>query len=496
MIRLDDEARTWGQMRDRAAQVANALVQAGVQPQDRIAYIDKNAMEYFELLFGGTMINAVLVAVNWRLAAPEMAYIVNDAEAKVLVVDEFFAEQLSAMIEEGLEHNPQIIVIGAAGDHRSYADWVDGQSTVDPAVEPKPGDVCLQMYTSGTTGLPKGAQLTNANFTALVDAAASWAMSDDSVNLCAMPLFHIGGAGWALFGMAKGASTILVRDLDPGTALQLIEDRKISHAFLVPAVLQFLQLMPRDGIDLSSMKLIAYGASPITEEVLVGSMEMFGCDFVQVYGLTETTGAVTQLMPEDHDPGGPRQHLLRSAGAPLPGVTLKIVDADTGESLPDGEVGEVWIHSPANMLGYWRLPEATEKALPGGGWFCSGDAGYLEDGYLFIHDRVKDMIISGGENIYPAEIENVMMSHDAVGDVAVIGVPSEKWGETPKAVVILAPDQTVSAEELIAHCKTRLAGFKCPTSVDMVTEIPRNPTGKILKRELRAPYWEGRDRQV
>ncbi|NNE73747.1 MAG: long-chain-fatty-acid--CoA ligase [Acidimicrobiales bacterium] len=496
MVTLDGTTKTWAEVTTRAGQVAHALQANGVGSQDRIAYIDKNAIEYFELLFGGAMINAVLVAVNWRLAGAEMRYIVNDSEATVLVVHDSFAPQLAEMIELGLDSNPHIVVIGDAGEHQSYEDWVGSGDSADPGFEPASSDVCLQLYTSGTTGLPKGAQLTNGNFAALLETAASWDMDSSSVNLAAMPLFHIGGSGWALFGMSMGAHTVLLRELDPGAALDLIETNKISHAFLVPAYLQFLQLMPWQEKDLSSMELVAYGASPITEEVLVGAMEMFKCDFVQVYGLTETTGAVTQLMPEDHDPGGPKAHLLRSAGSPLPGVTLKIVDTDTGNTVPDGEVGEVWIHSPANMLGYWKLPEATAEALPGDGWFRSGDAGYLEDGFLFIHDRVKDMIVSGGENIYPAEVENALMAHDAVADCAVIGVPHDKWGETPKALVVLAEGASADADELISFCKGRLAGFKCPTSVDYITDIPRNPSGKILKKDLRAPFWEGRDRKV
>jgi len=244
------------------------------------------------------------------------------------------------------------------------------------------------------------------------------------------------------------------------------------------------------------MQTIAYGASPITEDVLVNSMKMFGCEYSQVYGLTETTGVVTQLLPEDHDPGGPRQNLLRSAGKPIAGTEIHIIDPDTGDRLPDGEVGEVWIRSGQIMSGYWQMPEESAKALPGDGWFRSGDAAYMEDGYLFIYDRVKDMIISGGENVYPAEIENALMGHEGVLDIAVIGVPDEKWGEVGKALVIPVPDSGVTAEDILAFARERLAGFKCPRSVDFVEAIPRNPTGKILKRELRDPFWEGHERRV
>lgn len=499
MLTLGDETKTYAEVHARAGQVAHALVEAGIDEADRVAFLDKNSIEYFEVLFGGALINSVNVAVNWRLAAPEMAYIINDTDAKVLVIHSDFAEQLATMRDQ-LATVETVVLMGdpalvTDGDI-AYEDWIAGKPTDDPGIEADPHDVGIQIYTSGTTGHPKGAQITHYNFTALLDSATSWDMGPESVNMVAMPLFHIGGMGWALFGMANGCSSVVMREVDPMVIFDLIETHKISHSFLVPVALQFLLLLPTDDVDLSSMKIMAYGASPITEEVLVGSIAQFKCDFMQVYGLTETTGAVTQLLAEDHDPGGPRAHLLRSAGSALPGVELRIVNEDTGDSVPDGEVGEIWINSPTNMKGYWKLPEATADSLPGEGWFRSGDAGYLQDGYLFIHDRVKDMIVSGGENVYPAEIENVLMSHASVADVAVIGVPSDKWGETPKALIVLAEGHELDEAALIAHCKANLAGFKCPSSAETRESLPRNPSGKILKRELRDPYWEGMDRKV
>lgn len=229
------------------------------------------------------------------------------------------------------------------------------------------------------------------------------------------------------------------------------------------------------------------------------SMERFGCGFVQARGLTETSGGVVLLHPEDHDPGGPLAHRLRAAGRPMPGVVIRVVDA-SGTDLPLGEIGEVWIRSPSTMVGYWNQPDATAEAITPDGWFRSGDAGSLDaDGYVYIRDRVKDMVISGGENVYPAEVESVLMAHPGVVDVAVIGVPHERWGETVKAIVVLAPEhETRQAleQDLLAWSRERLAGYKCPTSVDWTDVLPRNPSGKILKRDLRAPYWTGRDRQV
>jgi long-chain acyl-CoA synthetase len=260
--------------------------------------------------------------------------------------------------------------------------------------------------------------------------------------------------------------------------------------------MQFLLAQPNvQEVDYSSLQAVVYGASPVSEDVLVGAMNTFKARFYQVYGLTETTGTVTLLMPEDHDPGGPRADLLRSCGKAVGGHELKIVSRETGVVLPDGEVGEICVRGPQIMRGYWRNDQATGESIAADGWFKSGDAGYLKDGFLFIHDRVKDMIISGGENIYPAEIENVLMSHSGIADAAVIGVPSERWGETVKAI-ITRKDLELTEEAIYAYCRQRLAAYKCPTSIDWMETIPRNPSGKILKTELRKTYWAGRERNV
>ena len=493
-----DRTITFGELDRRSSQVAQALQAEGVGPEDRVAFLDKNTPEYFELLLGGGKLNAVNVAVNWRLAPPEVAYIVNDAQAKVFVVGEEFVPVLDK-IEGELTTVKKIVVVGGHDRHQSYEDWVGAQGDDDPGVESAPGDVAFQLYTSGTTGLPKGVMLTNANlFTLLPTAAPDWGFTEDSVNLVAMPLFHIGGSGYATVGMFVGCHTILMREVDPAGMLQLIVEKGVTNVFAVPAVLQFMLMMPGVAdMDFSKLQYVVYGASPISVEVLSKSIETFKCKFIQAYGLTETTGAIVTLMPEDHDPSGPNSHRLRSAGKPIDGVELRIVSADTGEDAPQGEVGEIWSRTGQNMKGYWNKPEETAKTITDDGWLKTGDAGYLDaDGYLYIHDRVKDMIISGGENIYPAEIENVLMSHPGIADIAAIGVPSEKWGETVKAIVVKAEGQDPSPDEIIAFARERLAHYKCPTSVDFTDALPRNPSGKILKRELRAPYWEGRDRGV
>ncbi len=498
-LALGDRTVSWGELYERARRVATGLAAAGVESQDHVAFLDKNGIEHFEVVYGAALGNAVCVDVNWRLAPPEVAYIVNDCAAKVLVVGPDFVPVLDAIVDE-LVHDPLILVIGGHGVHRDYGDWVAGHADVDPHTPSASDDVALQLYSSGTTGRPKGVMLSNHNLIGLLPIGGDlWEMSPDSVVLVAMPLFHIGGSGWATVAHFIGARLEILREIDFGELVRLFSTRGVTHAFVVPAVLQFMQLVP--GVadaDFSSLQVIVYGASPISEEVLAASINLLGCKFFQVYGLTETTGAITSLPPSDHDLAGATVHRLRSCGVAVPGVELRIVDVVTGADIVEPEVpGEILVRGQQVMKGYWNNPDATREAIDDDGWFRSGDIGYLDaDGYLYIHDRVKDMIVSGGENIYPAEVENVLMSHPAIADVAVVGVPSEKWGESPKAIVVLTPEAEPDEAGIIAFARERLAKYKCPTSVDFTDVLPRNPSGKILKKDLRAPYWEGRARQV
>jgi long-chain acyl-CoA synthetase len=280
---------------------------------------------------------------------------------------------------------------------------------------------------------------------------------------------------------------VVLRDVDPPAILDAVARHRITNMLLVPAVIQLLLATPGvEATDFSSVRAIVYGASPITDDVLVKGMDRFGCEFLQVYGLTETTGSITQL----------DDHVLRSCGKPYPWVQLRIVD-ESGADVPTGTVGELWTRSPQNMLGYWNNPEATAATVTPDGWLKTGDAGYVDDeGYIYLHDRVKDMIVSGGENVSPAEVENVLMTHPGVGDVAVIGVPDERWGEAVKAVVVPAAGTSPSEAELIAYARERLGGFKLPKSVDFAQALPRTPSGKLLKRTLREPYWEGVGRRI
>ncbi len=483
---------TYAELETRANRVANALNALGVGEDGRVAYLDLNNPEFFELMLGAAKVGAAIAPLNFRLTPQEMGAIVADAEAKVLVVGPVF-EQAIPLIEAAAPRLERVVRVG-----EDYESWVAAADDTDPGRPSRGDDVVLQLYTSGTTGLPKGVMLTNDNCSALLDVAEAWNVDETSVSLVAMPLFHIGGSGWANVSLARGGTDVLVPMIDPAALLDVIEQRRITNAFLVPAVLQMMCAVPgADGRDFSSLRSIAYGASPITSTALTRALEVLKAPLFQVYGLTETTGAITELSSTDHDPGGPRQHLMRSAGKPYPWVELKAVDPATGQDCSPGQVGEIWIRSVQNSPGYWRKSEDTKAAFDADGWLHTGDAGYLdEDGYLFLTDRIKDMIVTGAENVYPIEVETALADHPEVADVAVIGVPDEKWGETVKAVVVRAPGSDLTEEQLVEWSKDRVAGFKRPRSVDFVDELPRNPSGKLLKRVLREPYWAEAGRNI
>ena len=483
------EDRIWSYAALDAAsnRIAQALLDLGVGPEECVAILDKNTPIYFELFFGACKLNATTVGVNWRLAPPEIEAVLNDATPKLLIVGEEF---LGVLAKIDLDSGCKVVVVGSADGYEPYETWRDRYPADDPAIEPDADASVYQLYTSGTTGVPKGVQLTSMNVFAFAAAGTvEWRFDNDSVSLVALPLFHSAGSAWALIGLVNGATNVLLREVDTAEILREIEAHRVTNIFLVPAVIQMLLATPgADETDFSSMRAVAYGGSPISETVRIEALERFACDFLQIYGLTETTGAVTTLRAEDQDPGGPRAALLVSAGTAWGDVELRIVDPESLADVPAGEVGEIWVCSAQNMKGYWQKPEATAETLTEGGWLRTGDAGYLVNGFLFIHDRIKDMIISGGENIYPAEVENVLMQHPAVADVAVIGVPDEKWGETAKAVLVRVKGSEPNERELIEFCRERLAHYKCPTSIDWCDTLPRTPSGKVRKTELRKRY--------
>lgn len=487
---------SYGELDRRSNQVANALIAADVKPGDRVAYLGKNSDTYYEILFGAAKARAALASINNRLAAPEMEFIAADAEVNILLVGAEFYE-IAGIVAEALPNLTGIIAIdGGHTEWIAYADLLEKYSDEDPMLDHQSDDDVIQLYTSGTTGLPKGVQLTNDNYISFMHQAADleWAAyGPGEAVMNAMPLFHVAGVNVGILSLMQGAKAVIIRDIDPGLILRLIPDMQIAHAFWVPAVILMMTQHPAASeTDFSSLRIVTYGASPIAESLLIEAQALMGCQFTQVYGLTETTGGGTFLPPEAHNPAWGK---LRSCGVPYPGTIVRCVDED-GQSVPTGEVGEIVIKSDFVMKSYWNRPEATQDAIKDS-FFYTGDAGYLdEDGFLYIHDRVKDMIISGGENIYPAEVENAVFAHPDVADAAVIGVPDEKWGESVKAIIVCKPGTKPTAEEIISFTRDHIAGFKCPKSVDFIDVMPRNPSGKILRKDLREPYWGDTNRRV
>ncbi len=480
----------------KASRIAQRLLSEGLARQEQVAYLEKNSEAFFAFAFGAAKAAAALAPINFRLAPPEIGQIVADSLARWMIVGPDFAEAAEKAVAS-LEQKPKLIALGFDRPGFVRDDiWLEGAATHDPDLPLTTDDDVIQLYTSGTTGLPKGVRLTHGNYLEVFRLAAGapgLSYDEGDIVLGVMPFFHVAEVNIALIAMASGASTAIVRDFAPGLVLGLIAREKANHAFLAPAMILMLMLAPEmAAADLTSMKTLAYGASPIAEDLLVKAKARFRCAFTQFYGMTETTGAGTLLADEAH---APELGKLRSCGKAWPELDLKIVDV-LGREVGVGEVGEIVMRAPIVMKGYWMKPRETASAIREG-WMRTGDAAYRDaDGFVFIYDRVKDLIVTGGENVYPAEVENAIFGHPDVADVAVIGVPDPKWGETVKAVVVLKPGAEADPNAIVAWTRERIAAYKAPRSVDFVPAIPRNATGKILRRELRKPYWEGRDRQV
>jgi fatty-acyl-CoA synthase len=439
------------------------------------------------------------VPLNYRLAPPEWSYILRDAGARVLFAQGALGEALAPVRGELAELRRCVALDAAPAGWEPLDAFLAAAPDTDPGCDVTPEDDVYQMYTSGTTGRPKGAVLTHRAVTAqLHQASLAFGAQPGDRALIVAPLYHAAAAVTSFVTVQTGGTLWIQEDFVPAAVVKALSEDRIALALLVPAMIQFCLVAVPDvaGRRYDSLRLIVYGASPIAEQTLRRAIEVFGCDFVQGYGMTETTAAATYLLPADHRralAGEPK--LLLSAGRPLIGTDLRIV-GEGGRSLPPGQIGEIAVRGPQLMRGYWNLPEATAEALRDG-WMHTGDAGSLDDeGYLFVQDRTKDMVVSGGENVYPREVEDVLYQHPAVAEAAVIGVPDAKWGEAVKALVVAKPGQTVTAEELIEFCNGRLAGYKRPRSVDFVDALPRNPSGKVLKRELREKYWAGHTRRI
>ncbi len=498
-VKYGERTWTWSEWDDRVRRCAGALLGMGVGKGDVVAFLDKNHPACVEVTLAASSIGAAHAIVNWRSAGDEVDYAVNDSGAKVLVVGEELSEVIDGIRERltNVEHVVTVTPDGSAGDE--YEELLSRSDRVEAGSHGASSeDMCLVMYSSGTTGRPKGVMLTSGNMIAhTYNAHEGWGFEDGDKSLVAMPLFHVGGSSYILFSIFDGIPSIMTRDPD-GQSLAWAIMNGANCAFLVPAVLAQVLQSGDDAVKLfGALKIYTYGAAPMPSALLRAAMQAWPeTRFMQVYGLTEVCGVITHLLPEAHyDQEHPER--LKSAGTLIPEAELKVVDPESGKEAATGQPGELWFKTSQLMKGYLNKPDATQESIDSEGWFHSGDIGHIDEGgYVYVSDRLKDMIITGGENVYSPEVERVLSEHPAVAESAVIGVPSQRWGETVKAVVGLKPEEKAEAQEIIDFCREHLASYKCPTSVDFVEELPRNPTGKILKKDLRKEYWDGRESQL
>ena len=483
-----------------ANRVAGRLVALGCRKGSRVAVVAKNTSWYPVLYFAAAKAGLVLLPVNWRLVPSEWLGILQDARPTVLIVGR---EQLAGIdeIRAGLVTVEHFV---AEGDERrrqweSLERWLSEGPVVAPEVEVTPSDALYQMYTSGTTGAPKGAVLSHGAVTSnVLQISLAHPVSPGERGLAVLPMFHAAVIPAAFSVLCRGGSLFILDAFDPERVVRVLDAERICVATLVPAMLQACLAAVQDVADrrYERLRSIYYGASPIAEDTLREAIEAFRCGFVQSYGMTEAAQALTFLSAADHRLAlESRPELLLSAGRPAAGTTLGVLDANDARTAMGGP-GEIVARGPQLMSGYWQRPAETMQALRDG-WLHTGDVGRLdEDGYLFVEDRIKDMIVSGGENVYPRIVEQVLVRHPGIAEAAVIGIPDEHWGETVKAVVVAREGVVCTEEEILAFCRPRLGSFERPRSVDFIDALPRTATGKVLKRALRAPHWAGHGRRV
>jgi acyl-CoA synthetase (AMP-forming)/AMP-acid ligase II len=483
-----DRTWTWAQWNDRVRRLAGGLRARGIKRGDVVGFLDKNHPACVELTIAAASLGAANAIINFRLAADELDHVLNDSGAKLLIVGKELRPSIDKIRDKltKIEHVIEVTPEGAEGDE--YEALLAESTPVDRSPDVQPDDVCIIMYSSGTTGRPKGVELTQANIIAhTVNAHEGFEFDEGDKNMVSMPLFHVGGSSYVQFGIHDGVPSVMTREVD-GASLAGAILKGANRTFLVPAVLAKVLESGEDAVKLfSTLKTFAYGASPMPLPLLRAGLKAWPTtDFIQAYGLTELCGVISHLLPEAHREQD-HEERLSSAGTLVPNAEVRVVDPDTLNDMPAGEQGELWFRSPQLMKGYLNRDDATAEAITEDGWFRTGDIGRVDaGGFVFVEDRLKDMIISGGENIYSIEVERVLAEHPAVAEVAVIGVPDDRWGESVKAVVSLEGE--VSEKELISWARERLATYKCPKTVEVVEELPRNPTGKILKKDLRKQY--------
>lgn len=495
-----DRQHTWQAFANRVARLAGALLSLGLKPDDRVAMLALNSDRHLEFYFATIWAGGIFVPLNTRLAAPELGHILTDAGARILAVDDALQPQLAQTFNHTA--TPAHIIFAGEGEppeglllHEML--W----RSAAPAPDANRGgdDVAMISYTGGTTGSPKGVMLTHTN--AVSNALSSLAMMYDGepwTYLHTAPMFHIADSQWNSGVTMQAGTHVFARKFVPEEMLQLISRHQITHIALVPTMINMLCQVPNiEAYDVSSLRKINFGGSAIAPAVIRRAREIFSnCQFIQGYGQTETAPNISMLVDKYNTDEGPFAGKIESAGQPVFAMEVRIVDVHD-EPVPPNTIGEIVTRGPHVMAGYWHKPEETAVALRGG-WMHTGDVGYLdEDGFIFIVDRLKDMIISGGENIYSTEVEHVIYQHTAVADCAVIGIPHEKWGESVHAIVVPRPGFALTAEEIMTHCRQYIAGYKCPRSVDIRHEpMPMSGAGKILKKVLRAPFWAGSGRQI
>ena len=487
---------------DRVARLAAVLRAHGLQPGDRVGLLGLNRDHYVVWLYAVWWAGGVVNPINIRWSAAEIAYSLDDCDTRLLLVDEHFHATVDGL--RGRSRSLATLVHG--GDGAAPAGLVDGPALAARAQPVDDArrhgeDLAAVMYTGGTTGRPKGVMLSHANLVSNALCANQAAQRPaESVGICCAPMFHVGGMALVLQLMQRLCRQVVLPAFDELPLLRAIAQEHGTETFLVPTMLKRLIEHPDfAAVDTRSLQLVLYGAAPIDDALLAAAQRALpAAGFCQLYGMTELSPVVTALPAWCHAPGQPpeqQRQRLRSVGRPVPIAELRIVDADD-RPVPPGTVGEIAVRGPLVMQGYWGQPGLTAEALRGG-WMHTGDGGRMDaDGFVYVVDRLKDMIVSGGENVYSAEVENALTQLPQVGQAAVIGVPDERWGERVHAVVVLRPGQALDADALIAHCRTLIAGYKCPRSVEFRDALPLTAAGKVLKVALRAPFWAGKSRNV
>ena len=481
----------------RVARLAGALAARGVRQGDRVAMLAHNSARYVEFFLAAWWLGAAANPVNTSWSVAEIAYALKDCDCGVLLVDDQFLPLL-AEIRARVDGLRLAIHGGELPTPEGVLRYEDILAAAEPVADGRHGgdQLAAILYTGGTTGFPKGVMLSHANFWASSMARmAELPNSPDGVSLIVTPMFHVAGLGRLINMLVVGGTCVTQAQFRPDTVLRAIEAHQVTDVVLVPSMIQMLiddPLFSSDGIR--SLQRIVYGAAPIAPMLLERMLDrMPGVEFMHTYGMTETAASVSINPHFNHGAAGRASGRVRSAGRCGFGAEIRIVDS-AGQELPRGTVGEIAVRGPMVMQGYWKKPAETAAALRDG-WLYTGDGAYMdEDGYFFVVERIKDMIISGGENVYSAEVENVIIQHPAVAACAVIGVPHLTWGEAVHAVVVARPGMNVDVTELLAHCRSQLAGYKCPKSVDIRASLPMSAAGKVLKQDLRQPFWQGQSR--